>query len=144
MVSPLIIGTGNVRLRDDGLGVRAIETLRRMDLVGVDLLDAGTFEDDLAESASGRNKIIIVGAVKTGAEAGAICRLTPQDLAGKASIESAITRILLAIRRTGCAAKVIILGVEPKDTHAGTGLSQEISRALPQVVEMALIEAGKE
>ena len=63
----LILGIGNILLRDEGVGVRVIETLQKQKLPDtIDLVDGGTSGADLIDILADRRKVIIVDAVDAG------------------------------------------------------------------------------
>jgi len=145
---PLIIGIGNILLRDEGVGVRAVEAMQRMDLVGVELLDGGTSGADLLDEIANRGKVIFVDAADANAQPGTIFRFTENDLMqreeGSISLhEFGLVETLLAARHLGCSPReVVIFGVQPADVRTGLDLSPEVVAVLPSLVEQVLIEAG--
>ncbi|NYT18825.1 MAG: hydrogenase maturation protease, partial [Methanosarcinales archaeon] len=58
-----IIGCGNILMGDDGVGVRVVEALKKMEcgiLEGADILDAGVCGLDILNLLEGVDKVIIV------------------------------------------------------------------------------------
>lgn len=80
-----VIGCGNSNRCDDGVGVFVAQSLqawlRKRPRDDVRVFDAGTGGMDVMFQARGARKLIIVDAVKSGAEAGAIFRLPGSELA---------------------------------------------------------------
>lgn len=80
-----VIGCGNSNRCDDGVGVFVAQSLqawlRKRPRDNVRVFDAGTGGMDVMFQARGARKLIIVDAVKSGAEAGAIFRLPGSELA---------------------------------------------------------------
>ncbi|MDM8006215.1 MAG: HyaD/HybD family hydrogenase maturation endopeptidase [Phycisphaerae bacterium] len=145
----LILGIGNILLRDEGVGVRVIEAMRGMDLPpGVELVDGGTAGADLLDIISDRRKVIVIDAVDAGLEPGTILRLHVEDLAdaGRPLVslhEIALTETLAAARIIGSMPdEVIIWGIQPKDLSPGDILSAEVVSAVPRLIERVLVEAG--
>ena len=59
----LILGIGNILLRDEGVGVRVVEALRGRALPDtVELVDGGTGGADLLEVVADRRVVIVVDA----------------------------------------------------------------------------------
>jgi Ni,Fe-hydrogenase maturation factor len=76
-----IIGIGNLILRDEGLGVHVVRQLEDRELSpGVELIDGGTATTELLPVIHETERIIVIDALKAGAEPGTICRVTPEDL----------------------------------------------------------------
>ena len=77
----LIIGIGNVLLRDEGVGVRAVESMSGIDLPdGVEVLDGGTAGIDLIDVIADRSKVIVIDAVRGTAAPGTIYCFTREAL----------------------------------------------------------------
>ena len=77
----LIIGIGNVILRDEGVGVHAVWRLKEQQLPpGVEVIDGGTATMDLLAPIRKAQRIIVIDAVKGGGTPGQIYRVRPDDL----------------------------------------------------------------
>jgi hydrogenase maturation protease len=138
----VVLGIGNTLLRDEGAGVRVVEALRDGALPEeVDLVDGGTGGADLVESIAGRRKVIVADAVKMDGPPGGVVRFTGDDLTAGVSPALSLhdVGLLDALRMAGllgCAPdEVVVFGIIPKEVRFGLGLSEEVRRALPRVVE---------
>ena len=147
MRQTLVLGIGNILLRDEGVGVRAIEAMQDMELpTDVELLDGGTSGADLIDELADRRRVIVIDAMKTDCKAGTIFRLTDKDLIQKASEsislhEFGLLETLIATRHLGCAPQeVIIFGIQPKEVSPGLELSDELTKVLPKVIDLVLAE----
>ena len=145
----LVLGIGNILLRDEGVGVRAIEVLADRALPAeIELLDGGTAGADLVDAIAGRKKVLVVDAMDAGEKPGTVYRFTEKDLlegeAGALSLhEFGLLETLQMARELKCAPEeVIIFGVQPKSISPGLELTAEISAALPGVIEVVLAELG--
>ncbi len=143
----LVLGIGNVLLRDEGVGVRVIEAMRGMGLPeDVEVCDGATAGMDLLDVISNRRKVIIADAMDIRGEPGAVLRLKPDDLmpddTGRASLhEFGLVQVLAAARHLGCAPDdVVVFGVKPGSVGWGTELSPEVARKVPEVVGLILAE----
>ena len=141
--SVLVLGAGNVLLSDEGVGVRVVEAMKEMMLPdNVELLDGGTGAFDLLDVIAGRDKVIIIDAVKGGGEPGAIYRFRPDDIRiQKQHLMSAhqisLPDTLAMAKFAGCSPRdVIIYGVEPKRLDWGMELSPEVAAVVPKVMEL--------
>ncbi|HPD31508.1 MAG TPA: HyaD/HybD family hydrogenase maturation endopeptidase [Phycisphaerae bacterium] len=146
----LVLGIGNILLRDEGVGVRLIEAMRGMALPpGVELVDGGTAGADLLDIISNRRKVFVIDAVDAGLEPGAILRLHVEDLAsaGRPLVslhEIALTEALAAAQIIGSMPdEVIIWGVQPKSVSPDDTLSEEVASAMPQLIERIIAELAR-
>jgi hydrogenase maturation protease len=143
----LVLGLGNILLSDEGVGVRVVESMERMNLPhGVELFDGATAGLDLLDAIAGRRKVIVIDAMQGDLGPGTVLRLGPEDLASPAGPglslhEVGLLEALAAAGRLGIAPEeVVILGVKPKDCSYGLALSPEIESLLPKVAEAVLAE----
>jgi hydrogenase maturation protease len=143
----LVVGVGNLLVGDDGIGPRTIEALRERELPpGIDVLEGGTLGIDLVDLIVDRRKVVVVDAVTAGAEPGTIHRLEAEELAEVATSRVSLHDLGLvdAIRLSRFVGlppeRVVVLGVEPRDLRMGPGLSPEVEKALPDLVERVLEE----
>lgn len=144
----LVLGVGNVLLRDEGLGVRVVERLRAMALPDtVEVFDGATAGFDLLDVVADRRKVIVVDAVQTDAPPGTIFRFSPPELdprpqAAVSLHEVGFLEALRAAHLIGCAPEeVVVLGVKPKEVGCGLDLSDEVTAALPKVIALVIAEA---
>ena len=91
---------------------------------------------------TGRRKVIVIDAIEGDYEPGTVLRLRPEDLAPGAggsisAHEIGVLETLAAARQLGtCPQEVVVLGVKPFDTGCGLELSAEITRLVPQIIEL--------
>jgi hydrogenase maturation protease len=140
----LILGIGNLLLRDEGVGVHVVEQLKKMHLSPlVDVLDGGTAGHDLLFYIEGRKKVIVIDAVKAGGSPGAIYRFTEKDLEEKRGISFSVHQIdLIDVIRTsrfmGRLPEIVFIGVETQEISAGLELSPEIERIIPKILDLVI------
>lgn len=141
----LILGVGNILLRDEGAGVRAVEVLREMDLPeGVEALDGGTLGVDLVDLIAGRERLVVIDVVRAGGPPGTVYRLCPDDLSRPdvphiSLHQTGLLEALLMAGQLGCAPReVTIFGVEPRVIDYGLDLSDEVAAVLPRVIGLVL------
>jgi len=140
----VVLGIGNLLMKDDGVGVHAVRALEKCQLPpDVELVDGGTAGCDLLPFMSGAEKIIIIDALKGGGPPGAVYRLTPEDC-GKQTLDSTISLhdlgILTALHDLalleGKIPPCVIIGVEPGEIDWGMELTPEVAAVLPRVLEL--------
>jgi len=142
----VIIGVGNLLMKDEGIGIHAVQALQEIDLPpDVKIIDGGTSPDLISYTRAG-DKMIIIDAARAGGEPGAIYRFKPEDIAaGKGSLTSAhemgVVENLNLMTFTGNEpAEVIIIGIEPAVIDWGTELSPQLQQRLPALVKVVLKE----
>jgi hydrogenase maturation protease len=144
----LVLGLGNVLLRDEGVGVRALECLvERYALPKeVQALDGGTMGLDLLPYVERASALLILDAVQTGQPPGSLVRLEgdeiPATLALKLSVHQVGFQELLAasLFRGTMPARIVLLGIEPALVEWGLDLSPSVAAALDELVECAMQE----
>jgi hydrogenase maturation protease len=144
----VIIGVGNLLMKDEGVGIHAVRRLQQMDLPAtVNIVDGGTSPDLVAYARRG-DRVIIVDAAKAGGEPGAVYRFRPEDLAcDAADLASAhqlgVVPNLKLLELSGNAPReVVIIGVEPEEIAPGLELTATLAARLPVIVAAVLREAG--
>jgi len=139
----VVMGTGNVLMGDDGIGVHGIRALAKEKLPPhVELIDGGTSALDTIQLLEDINRLIIIDAVKGGGEPGTIYKMNPADIREKKGRNVSLHQLSLLeslnmAKMIGNAPKeVIIIGVEPKEIALGFDLSVELKNKLPRIVEI--------
>jgi hydrogenase maturation protease len=145
----LILGIGNILLKDEGVGVRVVEAMQQMELgPDIEAIDGGTGGADLLAIIANRRKLIVIDAADADVEPGTVLKLGADDLANqsKESIslhEFGLAETLFAAAQLKCSPKeVVILGVKPFEVAYGTELTPPIAAIIPRVVNLALAEAS--
>jgi hydrogenase maturation protease len=142
--STLVLGIGNILLRDEGVGVHVVRAMENRPLpAGVELLDGGTGGADLLDAISERHRLIVVDALDADVPPGTILRMTPEDLAAPSTNvslhEFGLGETLAAARQLKCEPRdVTIIAVKPWDIDCGLELSDEMQRSLTKVIDIVL------
>lgn len=143
----LILGIGNILLRDEGIGVRVIEAMRTLPLPDdVELCDGGTAGADLLAVICDRRRMIVVDAVDANTSPGTILRIEPSDLAPPTGPSLSLHDVGLveALRMAALVrsapASVVIFGVQTATVQPGLELSTRVADAIPAVIERVLAE----
>jgi hydrogenase maturation protease len=146
----LILGVGNILLRDEGVGVRVVEAMQCADLPSeVEVFDGGTAGIDLLDVLADRRKVVVVDAMDGDVEPGTVMRLTPEDLLptsgqGVSLHEMSLMETLAVAQRMGIAPQeVVILGIKPQELGWGLELSPVVAGVVPRVVELAWAETTR-
>jgi len=142
----LIIGVGNLILRDEGIGVHAVRALERKTLPPqVEVIDGGTATIELLPAIQAAERIIVIDALRGGGLPGTIYRVSPEDLMVDAERllslhQVGLLEVLGMARQLGGNPEVVIIGVEPKEIAWGMELTPEVETKLPKVIEAVLSE----
>jgi hydrogenase maturation protease len=146
----LILGVGNLLLRDDGFGVHLINSLKGTALPpAVELLEAGTVSHQLIPRLHEIDHLIVIDVVEAGDTPGSIFRFSPDDMRfpieQKASLHQiSLIDVLNMAALTGTKPKTIIIGVQPKDVASWSmELSDELKAVIPRVQELVFEELKK-
>lgn len=147
-MSVLVLGVGNILLKDEGIGVRVIEELeKRYDFPeSVELLDGGTAGMELMNTMASRDCLILVDAVKTGAPPATVVRLAGDEVPAffRTKIsphQVGLSDVLAALTVTNeKPANVVVIGVVPKDLGTGLAMSPEIEAKMEEMIERVAAE----
>jgi len=143
----LIMAVGNILRKDDGFADAVLEILEGENLPEyVELFDAGTSAIDLMDVFSGRDKLIVLDAIRGGQAPGTLYRFSPDQVENGALPMNSLHQVgLLETLKLGelvdCKPdKTVVIGVQPADTGLGIGLSPEVKNAVNQAVNLVLKE----
>ena len=144
----VIVGVGNLLMKDEGVGIHAVRRLQELDLPeDIEIVDGGTSPDLVAYVGPG-DRLIIVDAARAGGEPGAVYRFRPEDLAHEAADLASAHQLgvvpnLKLLELAGAAPReVVIIGVEPEEIAPGLELTDTLAARLAVVVDVVLREAG--
>jgi len=139
----VIIGIGNERRRDDGVGLAVARLLAAGELPPGVRVEEARDGFDLAAELEGAARAIIIGAAKLGAPPGSIHVLSPADAEARADYLSAPGEMTLIdalemAALVGAAPKALIVGVEPAEIVPGHTLSRDVERSVRAAAEVTL------
>lgn len=144
----VVIGVGNVLLGDDAVGVRVIEGLRALSEhepqalpTDTHLVDGGTLGMDLLRTVHGARGLVLVDAVRLGAEPGHVDVLYGDAIvaAGGHTEDGAVSPVgeLLAVARlmNWLPDPVALVGIEVDATTFGEPMSPVVDAAIPAAMD---------
>ena len=146
----MVIGLGNLYMRDDGVGLRVVQSLKKVELgENVSVQEYPEMDLTVIENLHGVSKVIVVDSVRGGKEPGIVSKLAfvPRksglsELPSLHSLElSDVLDLASSAGILNC--PVIIIGVEPKDDSLGNELSAEVEAALPKAIEAVIKELDR-
>jgi len=140
--SILIIGVGNAYRGDDGVGLRIAQDIKKKSPDHVNVIEQSGEGISLMDSWKDADAVIIIDAVHSGAQSGAIHRFDvhTQTIPTKFFHYSThafgvAEAIELARALKQLPQNLIVYGIEGKCFEAGVGLSPEVEKAAQEVVE---------
>ncbi len=144
----LLLGIGNILLRDEGVGVRVVESLAKRYTLPqeVEVLDGGTSGMDLLYTISGRDVMIVCDAIKADAPPGTVIQITGDDvpafLQTKLSPHQVgLSDVLATLKLLDELPPVVsIVGIVPEDLSLGTELSPTAAGAVDHALTMIIDE----
>ena len=141
-----LIGLGNILLRDEGVGVHAVEALKKnYDFPEeVRLIDGGTLGLDLLPLIEGAEKILFVDAMDLKKDPGAIAVIEDQEIPSllepKLSLHHVgLSDLLFASRFMGnLPAKIVLVGMQPETMEIGLDLSPAVLQRFEELLRTVL------
>ncbi len=144
----ILLGVGNVLLKDEGVGVRMIERMLRKYAFppDVEAVDGGTLGLSLLSIIDRADRLLVVDAIKNRGKPGDTYRFDFEDipyaLRAKNSLHQAdLMECLKLIELVGTRPETVIVGVEPKDISPyGVELTKPVQDSLERLEAMILAE----
>ena len=144
----LLLGMGNIRLEDEGLGIRALEVLQRNYTFppAVELLDGGTTGMGLLDDIGGREHLLVLDAVQTGDPPGTLVVMQDSDVPVYFGLrvtphQLGLADVLATLELSGEApGSVTVLGLVPDSLELTLELSGLIRSKLGELVQAAVNE----
>lgn len=147
----LVIGVGNELRGDDGAGLAVARRLRVDASAPVDVAEQGGESIDLLQAWEGRDAVVLVDTMRSGAPTGTIRRFEASDEPLPRDIGSSSSTHLLGVgeaielaRALGqLPRRTIIYAIEGAEFTAGTTLSEELRARLADLAAAVLREANQ-
>ena len=143
----VVIGIGNPFRHDDGIGLLVAQRLRRQAPAWVEVVEQLREAFVLFELWEKAELVIVVDAVVSGAKPGTIYRLDVQQESlptawfhGSTHGFGLAETLELARALRQLPPQVLIYGIEARSWEPGVGLSPDLERVIPTVVERILWE----
>jgi hydrogenase maturation protease len=148
-IKRLIIGTGNILLSDEGIGIHIVRELQRQQTSGkkeffhnAEFIDIGTSSFDIISHINESiEKVVVIDCIKAdGYLPGTIFRLTPDDLKKRQKEKYSLhqTELVDTLKMMSIIEKlpeILILGVVPEDINKfSIKLSDNIAEKFPDII----------
>ena len=147
----VVMGVGNVLLKDEGIGVRVIEALaERFEFPSnVELVDGGVLGLSLLGVVRDAGKLVVVDAIRLGDPPGTLHRLAGNDIPDRVYKKTSLHQVDLVEALTICRnlwemPPTVILGVEPLDiTPWGVELTEPVAARMEDLILKVLEETDR-
>ena len=143
----IVLGLGNILLKDEGVGVWIAEEIAKRSLPeNVEVIDGGTASLDILISMKDVEKLIIIDALKGGEKPGTVYRLHPEDLPTTSDSYVSLHQmnilegLSIAYKTGNAPQETVIIGVEPEEMDWGLGVTSDIKRKFPEIIDIVLKE----
>jgi hydrogenase maturation protease len=151
----LVVGVGNLLLKDEGIGVHVAGELQKQTLPRtVEVIDAGTAALDILLSQTAPYKLVVIDTTKAGKKPGTIyrvrlkagekdklIRIFGQGSSGISLHQIGLLQALAAAEKTNrLPEEIVLIGVEPNKVDWGLELTEPVKRAIPEIVDTVLKE----
>ena len=153
---PLVIGIGNVLLRDEGVGVHVVVELGRLAASGqIDVppgtrfVDGGTLGLELLPMIAGASALILVDAVNLRLVPGSVVVIRGDEIEGTLSghvspHQVGVADLVAAARLTGVMpSDASLVGIQPAEIEIGLDLTPVVEAALPRAMAAVRAELGR-
>jgi hydrogenase maturation protease len=144
----LVLGVGNILLKDEGVGVRVIEQLQAEYSFSpnVRLMDGGTLGIRLLDDITGADHLIVVDAVRNDQPPGTLYRLPAEELTRCVSFKNSLhqTGLLETLAYAEMLEQrptTVVIGIEPEDISPwGTELTPSVLEHMAALLDNVLKE----
>ncbi|MFP4212972.1 MAG: NiFeSe hydrogenase maturation protease [Desulfohalobiaceae bacterium] len=139
----LVLGVGNILLKDEGLGVHAVQDLQQESWpIGVDFMDGGTFTQDVFYLFEGYKQVLVLDIIRAGGEPGSMYHITEQDLIRDKQQALSLHDIdlldsLRMAELAGHKPELEVLGLEPEKIDWGLEMTPALQQAYPGLLQKA-------
>lgn len=141
----VVIGLGSPLMKDDGLGLAALEALQARGPFepGPDWIDGGTWGMNLLPFIESADRLLLLDAIRSDRPPGSVVVLereaVPRGLGVKLSPHQIDLQEVLALAelRGRLPQDTVAMGIEPGEVVLGCGLAEAVRGALPALVERA-------
>ncbi|MDP4147136.1 MAG: HyaD/HybD family hydrogenase maturation endopeptidase [Bacillota bacterium] len=150
MKNTVIIGIGNILLKDDGVGVYTIKQLENEKLPStIELVDGGTSTLDTLGFFLDYSRVIVIDCLRAGYEPGTIYKINTEDIKDykKENLSIHDVQILDVVKMAnmmGKFPKVTIFGIEPEKICLDTEMTKTMQVKIPEIIKLVKMELNIE
>lgn len=144
----VIIGVGNILLRDEGVGVHVAQELQKRPWPSnVQIFDGGLAGIGLLDFFAEASKVLLIDAAEMNRSPGTLVRFTPEEVRSRSadlrfsSHDIGLMEVLELAKALGHGpADIVILAIQPKEISWGTDLTPEVQAAVNKAVDAVSAE----
>jgi len=152
----LVLGVGNILLKDEGVGVHVVWEMLKLALpTNVEVIDGGTAALDVLITRPGLHKLIVIDAVRAGEKPGTIYKIrfktgeknrlaelfTGHEGSKISLHQIGLLEALAAAEKTaGSPDEIVIIAVEPAELDCGLELTEKIKQRIPEIINIVVEE----
>lgn len=144
----VVLGIGNTIMSDEGVGVHAVEALRRAFILPdfVEIIDGGTSSMELLDDLADLDLLLVVDAVNAGKPEGTLVRLAdsqvPVFFRSKLSPHQiGLSDVMASLEFVDQFPKhMVVIGVQAEKFDLGLEMSPLIAARVPDLVAMVVAE----
>jgi hydrogenase maturation protease len=143
----LIMGVGNILLKDEGFGIHIVRELEKLELPeNVELLDGGVLGPNLLGYIEDIEKLIVVDIINAKMKPGKILKIKPEQIKNKSQKyffsfhQIGLLEALNMAEILGRKFETIIFAIQPKSIEMGMELSEELKEKIPEMINLILDE----
>jgi len=143
--SVVVLGVGSELRADDAAGLRAAESLRRMRLPRVRVLQGGAAPENVTGEIRrlAPSHLLVIDAADMGLPPGTIQLLRQDDLGGsKPGTHGISLGILLQYLSQDMSFQAVVVGIQPSSLEAGGPVSAPVSEAVAEVARAVQAALG--
>ncbi len=146
-IRKVVLGLGNTLNRDEGLGVEALKRLDTQlgEQSEFELLDGGVLGLNLLMIVEECSHLLILDAVNVGKPAGTVVELRKEQIPLYAGVKLSQHQVTfqevlgLANIRGYLPEHLHLVGIQPANLSIGLELSETVEKALPEVIDRAML-----
>jgi len=137
-----ILGIGNLLLKDEGVGIHAIEALKKESLPdNVELVDGAASGFDLLPIIEQCDKLIVIDAIKTAEPAGTIYQFDPKQIDVERDLNMSLHdvdffQVLEFASKHKWLPEILMIGIVPNEICLSMELSDIIKAKMPKIVDL--------
>lgn len=142
MKETVILGIGNILLKDDGIGIHVVKQIEDEKFPStIEVVDGGTSTLDTLSYFLGCKKVIVIDSLKAGYEPGTIYKIKPEEIKNykRENLSIHDVQILDVVKLANMYDKypdVIIFGIEPKEISFDTEMTECMKMKIPEVINL--------
>lgn len=151
MKNVLIVGVGNPLLMDEGIGYHVVEQLEKEGGLpeGVELVQGETGGLTLLPALEEASAAVLVDAAEFGGAPGDVKIFQSQDIL-KSSVRAlsvhgiGLCDVVSALSlKSESPPEILLLGIQPATLSVGLGISPELQRRIPTIIQIVRKKAGE-